>query len=219
MSDLSSSAAKPTGSPKKRVSPARNVIGLVVLLVVLAAGWFQYSAVLGYNAAVKALAARMNDEEKDLLSDQEATSLFGKSPDAPGTDVKDGTVSYTKKTYTWRGPLKSYTLTAFFTKGADPGLHHYEPEGAKYTPPPPVSSKRNTTSAEAPGKSRGQGPTKAAAPVPTKATAPVPTKTTEPAPAKTTEPAPAKTTEPAPAKTTEPAPAKTTEPAPANRPK
>jgi len=182
MSNLSSSGTDKTGSSKKPTSPARNIIGLVVLIAVAVVGWFQYSAVLGYNAAVKALEARAKDEEKGLLSNQEAASLFGKSPDGPGSDFQDGIVTYTKKTYTWRGLLKSYTLTAFYTKGAEPGLHHYETEGEKYTPPAPVSSKPRTT-AEAPGRARGEGPAKAADPAPAKSTDPAAPKTTDPAPA------------------------------------
>src|SRR5205823_11505794 len=98
MSDLSSSDTGKPGSPKKRVSPARNLIGLVVLLAVLALGWLEYSAKSGYNAAVKALNARSQDEEKDLLAVQEAANLLGKSPDGPGSDLQDGHRTFTKKT-------------------------------------------------------------------------------------------------------------------------
>ena len=70
MSDLSSSDTGKPGSPKKRVSPARNLIGLVVLLAVLAVGWLEYSAKSKYNAAVKALEARSQDEEQGLLTVQ-----------------------------------------------------------------------------------------------------------------------------------------------------
>ena len=42
MSDSSSAGTENTGTPKKKVSPARNVIGIVILLVVVVIGWFQY---------------------------------------------------------------------------------------------------------------------------------------------------------------------------------
>jgi len=218
MSDLSSSGTEKTGSPKKRVSPVRNVIGVVVLIAVLVAGWMQYSAKSGYNATVTALNERIKDEEKGLMSVQETEILLGKAPDGPGEDIKENNQSFTKKTYTWPGLLKSYTLTAFYTKGSQPGLHHFEPEGTKYTPEPtPVPNPTAITTPSA------KTPTE---PLPAKTVtdrAPAKT-TTEPGPAKTvTDRAPAKTTtEPVvPAKTTtEPVPAKTTTaPVPAKTPK
>jgi hypothetical protein len=131
MSDPGSAGNETTVPTKKKVSPARNVIGLIVLIVMIAIGWFQYSAVIGYNAAVKAMDARTTAEDKDLMSVQEAETLLGKAPDGPGTDFQEGNRSFTTKTYSWWGPLKSYTLTAFYTKGASPYLHHFETEGAK----------------------------------------------------------------------------------------
>jgi hypothetical protein len=131
MSDLSSAGSETPGSKKKKVSPLRNAIGLVVLATVVIGGWLQYSAKSGYTMAVNALNERMLQEDKDLLAEPEAESLFGKSPDGPGSDVRDGNRDFTKKTYTWRGLLKSYTLTAFYTKSKNPALHHFETEGAK----------------------------------------------------------------------------------------
>ena len=37
--------------------------------------------------------------------------------------------TFTKKTYTWKGLINSYTLTAYYTKGKSPALHHIEAEG------------------------------------------------------------------------------------------
>ena len=58
----------------------------------------------------------------------EAETLIAKPADGPGVEVKEPNATFTKQTYTWRGLLKSYTLTAYFTKGAEPGLHHFRPK-------------------------------------------------------------------------------------------
>src|SRR5439155_25143379 len=136
MSDPSSSGTGKPGSSKKRTSPARNLIGLVVLVAVLAVAWLEFSAKRAYNAAVTALDARTQDENKGLLAVPEAENLLGKPADGPGSDFQDGNRVFTKKTYTWRGLLKPYTLTAFYTKGVEPGLHHFVTEGATDTPEP-----------------------------------------------------------------------------------
>jgi hypothetical protein len=136
MSVPSSPDSPPTGAPKKGVSPARNIIGLVVLLALVAVVWLEYSAHFGYNGAVKALEARTQDEEKGLMDVQEAETLLGRSPDGPGTDFNDDGRIFTKKTYTWRALLRPKTVTAFYTKEATPHLHHYETQGAKYVEEP-----------------------------------------------------------------------------------
>jgi hypothetical protein len=223
MSEPNSPGTEKTGPAKKRVSPARYAIGVVVLIGMLVLVWVQYSAIMGYNAAVSKLDLRIKDEDKGLASVQEAENLLGKSSDGPGVDVKENNLPLTKKTYTWQGLLKSYTLTAFFTKGSEPGLHHIETEGEKYSPEvnptvpnttnePPVTAK--TKMERRPGMTKpDSAPAKTSTePVATKTdTEPVATKSTEPVPAKTTtEPVATKSTEPVPAKTTtEPAPPKT----------
>jgi len=142
MSVSSTPGSPTTGAPKKGVSPARNLIGLVLLLALAAVVWLEYSAHFGYNGAVKALEARSQDEDKGLMDVQEAETLLGKSPDGPGIEVDDNGRTFTKKTYTWRALLRPQTLTAFYTKEATPHLHHFETQGAKYVeepnPPPPV---------------------------------------------------------------------------------
>ena len=146
MSDLSSPGPESTGPPKphapqkvvivKPVSPVRNVIGLIVLVVVVVVGGLEVWAKMGYNSAVKSLDARSQDETKGLLAVDEAESLFRKSPDGPGIDSPETHQTFTRKTYTWRGLINSYTLTAYYTKGADPRLHHFETDGAKFQPEP-----------------------------------------------------------------------------------
>jgi hypothetical protein len=164
MSVPSSPHSHATGPPKKRVSTARNIIGLLLLLALGVVVWLEYSAKFGYNGAVKALEARTQDEAKGLMDVQEAETLLGKSPDGPGIDVQDSDRVFTKKTYTWRALLRPQMLTAFYTKEATPHLHHYETEGAKYVPEPnppvvpralengPATTKSTTEAAAEPTK-------------------------------------------------------------------
>jgi hypothetical protein len=144
MSEFSSSATGKAGAPKKPVSPVRNIIGIVVLIAVCVAGWFQYSALAGYNAAVNKLEARSQEEGKDLMTESEAATLLNKEPDDAGTDVKEGNFDFKKKTYTWRG-LKSYTVTAYYTKTKAPALHHFETTDKKYEAEPVATSQTPAT--------------------------------------------------------------------------
>ena len=116
------------------------MVGVVVLLAVLVVAAFQYSALLGYNAAVRALETRSQDEDKGLVDVAEAEKLLGSAPDGPGSDFAEGGRTFTKTTYTWRGALRSYTLAAYYTKGPGPCLHHFESEGAKYEPEPAATA-------------------------------------------------------------------------------
>ena len=156
MSDPSPSPTETTGSPRKKVSPTRNLVGLIVLVVVLAVAGFQYAALIRYTAAVKALNARAVDDHKDLMTDQEADSLLGKAPDGPGSNFTEEGQNFIKKTYTWQGPLKSFTLTAFYTNGSAAYLHHFETQGEKYVPEY-SAAKRSVPVGIAKGKGMGKG--------------------------------------------------------------
>jgi hypothetical protein len=134
---MSSSGAVNKGSAKKPVSPVRNIIGLIVLIALVAWCWLEYSAVSKYNAAVKALDARLEEDTKALPEVQEAEALIGKAPDGPGNEVTQGSQIFTQKNYTWHGLVKHHTLTAYYTKESKPALHHMETEEKKYQPEPP----------------------------------------------------------------------------------
>jgi hypothetical protein len=136
MSNPSSTTPEDVGPPKKAISPARNIIGVLVLIAVVAVGVLQYSQLMGFNAAAGRLQTRFEDETKDLMTEPEVDQLLGKAPDGPGSDYDDGNAHYTRTTYTWSGLLKSYTLAAYYTKQKEPKLHHYETEGTKLAPPP-----------------------------------------------------------------------------------
>ncbi len=131
MSNPTSSRAAKSGTSNKGRPPARNLIGLVLLVVVVAVGWLQYSALGGYNSAVKSLDSRTKAEDQSLMTLEETEKLIGRSPDGPGTTSKERDRTIIKKTYTWPGMLKSYKLTVFYMKLSDIRLLRYETEVAK----------------------------------------------------------------------------------------
>jgi hypothetical protein len=135
MSEPSSSATGKAGAPKQPASPVRNIIGLIVLAVVVVFGWLEYSAKAGYNAAVTALEERSKVEDKGLMTLPEAEAMMNKTADDAGSDFQDGSVTYTKKNYTWKGVINSYTVVAYYTKQKEPALHHYE-AGEKFEAEP-----------------------------------------------------------------------------------
>jgi hypothetical protein len=143
MPDPDFSAPDKTSTPKKPISPARHIVGVVALVAVLGFGGLEYSQKLGYNSAVNALAKRTQSEDDNMMTVQEAETLLNKAPDGPGVDVRDGAFDLTKKTYTWSGMLKSYTLTAYYTKSKDSRMVRFETPGAAL-PKEPVSEVTNT---------------------------------------------------------------------------
>ena len=97
----------------------------------IAFGVYEYSAKSGFNRAVTALDTRIEDEDKGLATVPEAEQLLGKEPDGPAVEFTEGAWNFNKKTYTWKGLLKNYTLTAYYTKEQDSRLHHFLTEGAQ----------------------------------------------------------------------------------------
>jgi hypothetical protein len=150
MSEMNSSAPQKSGPAKKSVSPARNVIGLIVLVAVVVVGGLEVWAKTGYNSAVNALNDRMKDEDKGLMTLSEAETMIGKAPDDAGSDVQEGSFTFLKKNYTWKGLINSYTLTAYYTNKAAPALHHIE-AGEKFTPEPKATQAPPGTTAPPPG--------------------------------------------------------------------
>jgi hypothetical protein len=137
-SEPSSSGGEATGTPKKSVSATRNIIGLIALIAVVTVGGFEYKAKSQYNAAVTAINSRLEDESRDLMTPAEAEGLIGVAPDGPAAKTVEGIQTFTTQNYSWRGPIKTYTLTAFYTLGPHPGLHHFKTEGAAENPADPL---------------------------------------------------------------------------------
>ncbi len=144
MSEPSPSAPGKAGPPKKQVSPARNAIGLVVLIAVVVVGCFEvYAKYFGYNPAANALDKRLKDEDHGLPSLEETEKLIGKPADDVGGEVQVGGNRFLRKTYTWKGLINNYTLAAYYRLGSVPALDHieanekFEPQPAQTPPPAP----------------------------------------------------------------------------------
>jgi hypothetical protein len=116
---------KPKG--KTKVSPIRNVLGLILLVVLVTVAVLEFSANRGYTAAMNKLTASMPSEEDpkaELLPMTTAEKLIGKVADGPA--VKEE--GYMKKTYTWRGAVRSYKLAAFYSLGEPAALVRFANE-------------------------------------------------------------------------------------------
>jgi hypothetical protein len=131
MSDPGSVGPEKTAAAKKPISPARRMVSLIVLAGVIVFGCIEVIPKWGYNSAVAKLETRTGDEDKGLMTMQEAEALMGKDADGPAADFRQENWSFSTKTYTWKGLLWHYTLTAYYTKEKEPHLHHYETEGQK----------------------------------------------------------------------------------------
>jgi hypothetical protein len=108
--------AKPAG--KKKVSPARNAIGVVLLVVLSAVAYLEWDANRRSAAGIAKLNQALAAEEGDLLSMEQVEELIGRKPDGPG--VPDG--RDLKFTYTWRGVFRKYPLIAIYTNKSKPAL-------------------------------------------------------------------------------------------------
>ncbi|MDB5349766.1 MAG: hypothetical protein JWN86_1013 [Planctomycetota bacterium] len=116
---------------KAKVSPARNVVGLVLLVVFGTTAIVETMANRGFNAAATALKKRLPEETSDsnavvaeLPTKEEAEKILGKSPDGPLVK-EDG---MRKATYTWRGVIRKHVITAFYTDEAKPKLNKFATE-------------------------------------------------------------------------------------------
>jgi hypothetical protein len=126
-----SSTGAGQSKPKAKVSPARNIIGVVLLIGFSCAAILEVVANRGYDAAVKKVEARMpkdsmdpNDKNSVLPTQKEAEKLIGKGPDGPL--VKDGHEQ--KAVYSWQGLRRKYVLKAYYTNEKEPSLIRIETE-------------------------------------------------------------------------------------------
>ena len=167
MSEPGSVGPEKTVPAKKPISPARRIVSLILLAGVIGFGCVEVIPKWGYNAAIAKLEARTAEENKDLMTMQEAEKLMSKTADGPAVDFTQDNYRFSKKTYTWNGLLWHYTITAFYTPEKEPHLHHYATEGQevelpklqKATGPEPKSrgGRGGSTPKGASGKQGGTG--------------------------------------------------------------
>lgn len=110
--------AKPNG--KKPISPARNAVAVVLLVAFSAVAYMEWNANRQSGAAIAKLnqALARDEDGVDLLSKEQVEDMIGRRPDGPGVD-QDGAL---KVTYTWKGAIRKYPLTTFYTKLSPPKL-------------------------------------------------------------------------------------------------
>jgi hypothetical protein len=104
------------------VSPARNAIGLVLLVALSPVAYLEWDANRRSSAAISKLNQAMANEEGGLLTMEQVEGLLGRSPDGPG--VAEG--RELKVRYTWRGVFRRYPLVAVYTGRERPGLLRIE---------------------------------------------------------------------------------------------
>jgi hypothetical protein len=107
---------------KKKVSPARNAIGLVLLVAFSAVAYKEWDANRRSNAAIFKLNQVLANNEDDLLTMEQVEGLLGRGPDGPG--VAEG--RELRVTYTWRGVFRKYPLVAVYTGRKQPALLRIE---------------------------------------------------------------------------------------------
>ena len=109
--------------PKAKVSPARNAISLVLLIVLLVVGGLELTALFQFNGAVNSLDQALEANTADLLPREDVEQILGKEADRELQPSDRGTQ---QTTYTWQGAIRAHTLTAYYSFGEKPGLVRYE---------------------------------------------------------------------------------------------
>ena len=107
---------------KAKVSPMRNVIAVVVLVLCVGAAVVELRANQGYNNAVDKLSLK-----NDAMPNQvEAEKIIGKRPDGPM--IPDETGNEQKASYSWQGLRGKYVLKVLYTKDKIPVVVRLEPQ-------------------------------------------------------------------------------------------
>ncbi|MBX6316015.1 MAG: hypothetical protein IRY99_24345 [Isosphaeraceae bacterium] len=112
--------ARPKG--KKRVSPARNAIGLSLLVVCATVAYLEWNANRQHGAAVRKLERYLDQEQDNMLSRDEVEKMIGRAADGPASNEN----LQQKVTYTWRGVIRKHVLTAYYTGDSKPRLIRIE---------------------------------------------------------------------------------------------
>ncbi len=112
---------------KKKVSPARNVVSTILLIVFATVAALEFRGNYQFNRAVTAINARLpsqadeakpNSKLAEIPTREETEKIIGKAADGPA--VSEG--GFEKATYTWRGAIRKHTLTAYYQGKKKPNL-------------------------------------------------------------------------------------------------
>jgi hypothetical protein len=122
MHDEGTASERAEPGRKKQVSPARDAIGLVLLVAFSAVAFLEWDANRRSNAGIAELNEALAKEEGDLLSMEGEEGLLGRGPDGPG--VPEG--RELRVTYTWMGVFRKCPVVAVYKGGDRPALLRIE---------------------------------------------------------------------------------------------
>lgn len=119
------------GKAKPKVSPARNVIGLVLLVVFGGAAVAELMAYRGHSSAITTLQGMLPKDDKGRTIEDPYTKVEGRPTQAaaekaigltgaPAKLKDDGVEQYA--TYNWKGLFRAYKLNVYYTKDTPPAL-------------------------------------------------------------------------------------------------
>ena len=126
-----------TPKVRKKVSPARNAVGVVLLVGFTTVAILEYKATRDYSAAVRKLDRAMGSAN-GLMPINEVEAMLGRKPDGPPT-MDEGRK---RMTYTWPGVVRpllvrlgavpANALTAYYNNDKTPKLLTFTtPRGGK----------------------------------------------------------------------------------------
>ena len=115
---------QPKPAARRKVSPARNAIGVVLLLAFSAVAFKEWDANRRSTAAIARLNEALAKDDGDLLSMEQVEGLIGRKPDGPAVPNPGGNPvgQELKVEYTWRGVFRKYPLVAIYTNRSRPSL-------------------------------------------------------------------------------------------------
>lgn len=125
-----SAEAAPSGSkPKAKVSPVRNIVGVVLLLAFSGTAAAEFLAYRSYTEAgeklKKLIPATLEEPKADAANTQEKVE----KEIGLGTRAKlKNEVGERSATYNWRGVLRTHKIKAYYTVGDPPCLVRIDTE-------------------------------------------------------------------------------------------
>lgn len=129
---MANDVPKETAAGRAKVSPARNILGVILLILFSTTAVMEFLANRRFSTAVDAIQKRMPKEPssgsaivEDLPTQVETETILGRSPDGPLVS-EDGNQ---KATYTWQGLLRKHVLTAYYTNALKPHLIRVATDG------------------------------------------------------------------------------------------
>ncbi len=122
--------------PKAKVSPVRNVVGIVLLVVFGGTAIVEFMAYRNHSTAVSTMQGMLPKAKQGLNVEDPYTDVPGRPPkdqvekaiglSAPAKLKDEG--AERSATYNWRGLVRTHKLKAFYTRVDPPRLIRVETE-------------------------------------------------------------------------------------------